>query len=207
MSRLPLGSVLGVILASACAWAQGAPALDTFTSPDGVFQFVYPENYELLVGERVLKATQGRHSAIPVCNFSTALACVLYPIELQEETSFEAAGFSVDSVPGVNSEGECLTYTDQLSRSRDEQFDLSSITINDQVFRHAVAKKKLPGHAQAADLYRTYIRQTCYELEINVSVSDESPPQKRPSSGTLGDARVASAREALRLILSSFVFR
>ena len=207
MSKLLCGSVLWLTFGSLSAWAQGAPALDTFTSPDGAFQFVYPETYQLLVGESMLKATQSRQPGVSVCNFSTALACVIYPIEVQEDTRFEAAGFSVEAVPGVSIESDCLTYTDQVARSRGEQFQITSIAINEQVFRHASARKKMLGHVQAVDLYRTFIRQTCYELQINVSVTDDSKVQRAAQSGLLGDPRANTAREALRLILSSIVFQ
>jgi len=102
------------------ALAQGPSALATFTSADGAFQFVYPQTYDLLVGERILKATQGRRLAVPFCDFSTALACVIYPIETPDDTRFEAVGFSAGLVPGVTAESDCLTYADQLARSHDE---------------------------------------------------------------------------------------
>ena len=53
---------IGLLLLSAVRlMAQIAPALDAFIDPDGAFQFSYPDSYELLVGERILKATQGRN--------------------------------------------------------------------------------------------------------------------------------------------------
>ena len=64
----------------------------------------------------MLRATQSRQPGVSVCDFSTALACVIYPIEAEEDTRFEAAGFSVEAVPGVTVESDCLTYTDQLRR-------------------------------------------------------------------------------------------
>jgi len=54
------------------------------------------------VGERILKATQGRQSARPVCDFSTAAACVIYPVESERETKLEAARFSVDALAATN---------------------------------------------------------------------------------------------------------
>src|ERR1700733_1763896 len=91
MRKFLVVGVLWLIFGTLCAIGQGAPPLDTFTSPDGTFHFVYPQTYELLVGERILKATQGRHQAISVCDFLTAIACVIYPVETEEETRFEAA--------------------------------------------------------------------------------------------------------------------
>ncbi|HEV2395357.1 MAG TPA: hypothetical protein VGS27_00260 [Candidatus Sulfotelmatobacter sp.] len=207
MRTLPLGGVLCLIFGCMSAWAQGAPALDTFTSPDGAFQFVYPETYELLVGERILKATQTRRAGIPVCNFSTAFACVMYPIEVQEETPFEAAAFSVGTVPGIVAESDCLSYADKVTPSHIEALQVTAISINDHVFRHASAKRKVAGHVQATDLYRTYIKQTCYELQINVSVSADLQVQKQSAPITAVDGRANIAHEALRLVLSSFVFR
>jgi hypothetical protein len=96
---------LGLLfLSSAAALAQGAPTLDVFTNPDGAFHFSYPENYELLYGERILKATQGRHPGFPVCDFSKSLVCVIYPVERLGNDKVEAAGFSVDVVPLVTAD-------------------------------------------------------------------------------------------------------
>jgi len=197
------------MMAAGClnALGQGALPLDTFISPDGAFQFVYPQNYELLVGERLLKATQGRAATLPVCDFSTALACVIYPIEINEDTRFEAAGFAIDVVAGVRDEGTCLTFADQTSRSQNDSPQVTSTVINEQVYRHSSANKKIAGHVQSADLYRAFAQQRCYELQIAVSVSDDSTVRKPAQTNSLGDFRADRARDSLRLILSSFVFK
>ena len=206
MCKLTLTATLIVALSCLGTVAQGPPALETFNSPDGTFQFVYPETYELLVGERILKATQGRNNALPVCDFSTALACVIYPIESEQETRLEAAGFSVDTVPSVSNEADCLAFADELARSRGTQLSLTSVSIHSRLFRHASAAKKLPGHLQIADFYRIFAQQKCYELQIEVSIADDPALQKASTSSTHGDARANSARDSLKLILSSVVF-
>ena len=66
MRKLLVVGVLWLVFGALSAIGQGAPPLDTFTSPDGTFHFVYPQTNELLVGERILKATQGRRQAISV---------------------------------------------------------------------------------------------------------------------------------------------
>jgi hypothetical protein len=162
-------------------------------------------DYDLLIGERMLKGTQGRHVGIPVCDFSTALARVIYPVESPDETNFEAAGFSVRTVSGVSAESDCLTYADQ-PQSPTGRLELTSIDINDRVFRHALIRKTVSGHWQAADFYRTFDRHRGYELQIEVSVSDEPAPQEPPKSRSLGEAKAENARESLKLILSSVVF-
>jgi len=196
-----------VVAALSClgTLAQGPPTLDTFTSPDGNFQFVYPDSYELLVGERILKATQGLQATLPVCDFSTAVACVIYPVEKERETWLEAAGFTVATVAGAN-ESDCLSYKDEKSRSRTLDLSSTSISIRWRKFRHASGTKKLPGHVQSSDFYRTFTRQKCYELQIQVSISEDAVHQKVSVPNSLGDATANSARESLKLILSSVVF-
>lgn len=192
-------------LVSLAAVAQDAPSLETFTSPDETFQFIYPENYQLLVGDRILKATQGRHVAIPVCDFSTALVCVIYPFDEVVSARFEAAGFSVDTVRGSSAEAECLAYSDRFSRDHGDQVQPSSITINGLNFRYAAIKKTVAGHFQTLYLYRSFQKEHCYELRIAVSLSDDIGAQ--PASPSPADAEAESARQSLRLILSSFSFR
>lgn len=208
MSRLSPIAALLVCLSSVGTLAQGPPALDTFNSPDGSFQFVYPESYDLLVGERILKASQGRRTVLPVCDFAVALACVIYPIESERETKLEAAAFSVDTVAAATNESDCLSFDDPLARSRGASPSLTSISINSRRFRHASLLRKLPGHQQAADFYRIFTMQKCYELQIQVSTSDDAGvlPQKTSRTAPVVDARANSAKESLQLILSSVIF-
>jgi hypothetical protein len=186
--------------------AQGPPALDTFTSPDGAFEFAYPESYALLVGESIVRWTQGRNSALPVCNFATAVACVIYPIEGLPETRMEAAGFSVDKIATAATEADCLTFADQVAQLRGAA-SLTSVTLHERKFRHTAATRKLPGHLQAAEFYRTFSQQKCYELQVAVSLADEPVSRRTSPPGSLGDPTADSARESLRLILSSTVFQ
>ena len=199
---------IGLLLLSAVRlMAQIAPALDAFIDPDGAFQFSYPDSYELLVGERILKATQGRNLGYPVCDFSTALVCVIYPVEKLNSTKFEAAGFSVNTVLGVTAESGCRGYADRFTRPSDEHSQPSSFSINGRIFQHVSAKRKMSGHEQSSELYRTFQRDRCYEFRVETSLSDESAAQQRVSSKLLEEAVAGSARESLRLILSSVVFR
>jgi hypothetical protein len=202
---LKLLNLAVLILSSASVLAQGAPALDVFTNPDGAFHFSYPENYELLSGERILKATQGRHSGLPVCDFSKSLVCVIYPIE-RLGNELEAAGFSVDVVSLVTSKSDCLGYADRFARSNDEHSQPAPFSIKGRTFQHVSAKRRMDGHAQSSDLYRTFQKDRCYELHIEVSLADESTAQPRGSSKSPEGAVAANARESLRLILSSVSF-
>jgi hypothetical protein len=203
LKLLSLGLLL---LSSAGAFAQGAPVLDTFTSRNGAFRFSYPDNYELLVGERILKATQGRNLGYPVCEFSTALVCVIYPIERLDNDKIEAAGFSVNAAPGVITDKDCLGWADRIARSSDEYSQPSFTIINGHGFNHFSGKRRMDGHAQSSDLYRTFYKDRCYELRVEISLSQESTAPKQASSRVQEKAVGDTAREALRLILSSVAF-
>lgn len=205
MRRLIRIAALSLTLSWLSSTAQAPPALDKFTSPDGAFEFAYPESYALLVGESILRATQGHNSTLPVCDFVTAVACVIYPVEGLAESRLEAAGFSVDKLT-TGTETDCLTYTDPIGRSRGTDTQ-SPVTLHSRMFRHATATKRLPGHVQTAEFYRTFNQQKCYELQIAVSLADDSTNHKLARPGSLGDPRADNARESLRLILSSTIFQ
>ncbi len=204
MARLFAISFL--LLGSLYALGQGPPPLNVYTSPDGGFSFAYPETYELLVGERISKATQGRHVGIPVCDFSTALVCVIYPIERLENTRFEAAGFSVNGVPSATTERDCVEYTDRTAPSQGEPLSISSLSINGRMFRDVSATVTIAGHSQSAHLYRSFQKQHCYELRIAISLSELLPAPSLPAWKALENADADKVRGSLRLILSSFRF-
>jgi hypothetical protein len=204
---LKLVSLGLLLLSSVGALAQNPTVLGAFTSPDGAFQFSYPDNYEVLLGERILRATQGRNLGFPVCDFSKALVCVIYPIERLDSDKFEGAGFSVDVVPVVTAESDCLGYTDRFPLPNDEHSQPSPFRINGRVFQHVSIKRRMSGHAQLSDLYRAFQKDRCYELRIEVSLSDESTSPPGASSKSLEEAAADSARESLKLILSSVIFR
>lgn len=200
---------LGFILfISIGALAQGPTVLDVYTSPDGAFQFSYPDNYVLLVGERMLTATQGRNLGFPVCDFSSSWVCLIYPIEKLDNYKIEAAGFSVDVISPITSESECLAYADRIARptNNDEHSQPSSFTINGRVFRHVSAEKRMSGHAQSSDSYRTFLKNRCYELRIAVSFTDESSGQQRSPSKSMEAAEADDVRRSFKLVLSTFVF-
>jgi hypothetical protein len=194
------------LLISLDVLAQRPTTLDAFTSPDSAFQFLYPDNYELLVGENILKATQGRHLGFVVCDFSRALVCVVYPIERLEDDKFEGAGFSAEVLPAATIESDCLAYANRFSRPEDEHSQPAQVRINGRMFHHVSVSRRMTGHAQSSDLYRTFHKDRCYELRIDVSFSEQSTTPPRVPSKLPEAAAADSARESLKLILSSVVF-
>ena len=198
-------SLLFLVLGSLYAGGQNPPSLDLYTSAPHQFSFVYPDKYDLLEGEGILKRTQGKHMGNADCDLLTAIACVIYPADNPQDPSLEAAVFSVNEISKVTTEQDCLGFADQPPRSSGEQLATEPIRFNEQLFRYASTTTTLAGHSQVTQRYRTLHKDRCYELRIAISLSDVAPGSS-PSRKDLDSEATKKARESLELILSSFVF-
>jgi len=194
-----------LLLTSLPTLEQNPPPLYIYTSPDSSFQFVYPDNYELWSGARIPNTIQGERMGIPVCNSSTAMACVVYPSDRFENTSFEAAAFSANRIVTVSAESDCLGYTDQLAPPR-AHLTTSPTTINGRAFSYVSDTAMVTGHSQSAHLYRTFRDDRCYELRIAISISGVLPASPTPQGQAFTNADAEHVRAPLRRILNSFRF-
>jgi len=199
-----LSALLLLLLGFLYASGQNPPQLDLYASADNSFSFAYPDTYDLLAGEGILKRTQGKHVGIPVCDSLTAFACVVYPRDNLKDSRFEAAAFSVNSISKGATEKECLGFADQLPRPHGEHLAVESVFLNGRVFRYASTTTTLANHLQSAQRYRSFHKGRCYELRIAVSLSDIAPAPS-PAKNIL-DGEAEKVRRSLELILSSFVF-
>jgi len=196
--------LLLLLLGSLCSFGQSPPDLDFYVSKDNSFSFAYPDTYDLLEGEGILKRTQGAHVGISVCDFLTAYACIVYPNDNLEHSTFEAAAFSVNGIV-VTSEHSCLEFADQLPRAHGEHLAIESIHLNGQLFRHTSTKTTATGHSQSTQRYRSFHKGQCYELRIAVSLSDVAlSPSASKEVSVNKDAE--KALRSLERVLSSFVF-
>lgn len=197
-------SLLFMLLGSLYAAGQNPPSLNLYASATYHFSFVYPDTYDLLEGEGILKRTQGKHVGIPVCDLLTALACVIYPADNLQDPSFEAAAFSVNDISKGATEQDCLGFADQLPRPGGEQLATEPVRLNGQLFRYASTTTTLAGHAQFAQRYRSFHNGRCYELRIAISFSDVAPALS-PSEKVLDHEDAKKTHRSLKLILSSVV--
>ena len=197
-------SLLFLLLGSLYAAGQNPPSLDLYTSATNHFSFVYPDKYDLLEGEGILKRTQGKHMGIPDCDLLTAVACVIYPADNLQDSGFEAAVFSVNDISKGLTEQDCLGFADQLPRAGGEQLAIQMVRLNGQLFQYASTTATLAGHSQFTQRYRSFHEDRCYELRIAISVSDLALAQS-PSKTVLDNEDAKKAHQSLELILSSFV--
>jgi len=197
--------LLFLLLGALHAVGQNPPSLDLYTSATNHFSFAYPDTYDLLQGEGILKRTQGKHVGIPVCDLLAAIACVIYPGDNLQDSNFEAAAFSVNDITKAATEQDCLGFADQLPSPGSEHLATEAVRLNGQLFRYASTTTTLTGHSQFAQRYRSFHKDRCYELRIAISLSDVAPALSPPEKALeIGDAR--KAHRSLELVLSSFVF-
>ena len=197
-------SLLFMLLGPLYAAGQNPPSLNLYTSATYHFSFVYPDTYDLLEGEGILKRTQGKHVGIPVCDLLTAVACIIYPADNLQDLSFEAAAFSVNDISKGTTEQDCLGFADQSPRPGSEQLATEPVRLNGQPFRYASTTTTLAGHAQFAQRYRSFHNGLCYELRIAISFSGAALALS-PSEKVLDHEDARKARRLLELILSSVV--
>ncbi len=194
-----------VLLGCVHAIGQNPPSLDLYTSSDNSFSFAYPDTYDLMAGDSILRRTQGKHAGIPVCDSLAAVACVIYPFDNFEHSRFEAAAFSVNRVSIPPAEQQCMGFADQLPPNVGEHLSVESVRINGQPFRYAATTKAITGHSQSAQRYRSFHKGRCYELRIAISVSDLAQGTSSQQKA-LDEELTDKIRRSLQLILSSFVF-
>jgi hypothetical protein len=132
--------------------------LKTFISPDGAFQFSYPES---LSG-----GPQMRGSYIPVCD-NDAIVCLKYPEDEYRGYNFEAAAFSVTALPRPTTRAKCLSYVG------DRTCKPMNTTVRGGVkFATASCGEGGLGHNASGPSYRTYHRGTCYQLSVRIATSE-----------------------------------
>jgi hypothetical protein len=90
---------------------------NSFTSPDGTFQFEYPASLVRCARDPnqhdLWEPTESCEAYIPVCSdFSGAsggtTACIAYPAEGMKGTNFQAAAFAVNEQKAISTNAECL---------------------------------------------------------------------------------------------------
>lgn len=155
--------------------------LQTFTSPDGMFQF----NHSNLL----LRCTEQRHEEgsagwwvpadsceafTPVCDDngrqgnSSTLVCFAYPkTRFKDYPTFEAATFSVSDIKSAVTEKKCLGG--EPDWVIDPRGSGKTVNINDVRFKLFETDGVATGHGLDGHVYRTFHRNRCYELSIRIA--------------------------------------
>lgn len=188
-----------------------APALKTYTSPDGSFRFTYPD----LLIECEKREQPGGYTWVqkecsayfPTCDQGIGLnqnektvACFAYPRnDHSDSDTFEAATFSIARINDIADERGCL------SPSLD-QIDIRKGTARIHGARFAVFERGEGGMSQAvgATVYRTFHSKQCYQLAITQATASAAAFDPPPRELTKEDWTAIYG--SLRQALSSFRF-
>ena len=197
---ITLGLVFGIAAVSQSpSQEKHASAKKTYTSPDGDFQFQYPD-WLVDCAQHSGEESWSCVSSMPICSgMRTATGatpvCFAYPSKrLGKGTNFEGAAFVVDKFRDAHDESTCITITEaEGTKTHTER-------INGVNFTVAEADGVAGGHAAESKVYRTFRNKTCYELDINfaAATATSDPPLK--------DFDFVLVGKALEQVLVTFKF-
>jgi hypothetical protein len=179
----------------------------TFISPDGTFQFEHRDS--------LVECKRDPHQPdwwtpddceafTPVCSDDSGtsdatIACVAYPAgTIKQDTTFQAAAFSVSEIKEANTESRCLSVPEppsHVGRSHTEK-------VNGVKFSVTEIYGVSTGNLIDGYVYRNFHEKRCYELDIRIAFSNIgfSDP------GTVRNFDSEEVRRRLRKVLDSFKF-
>ena len=175
-----------------------------FKSQDGTFAIEYPNS--LIRCERDPKQsrqwipTRSCEAYMPVCTDAAStedatVVCIAYPAEKFSGTNFEAAAFSVNRLNAITAEG-CLQVTEPHPATPHKE-KVNGVTFD--VFD--VGGVGL-GNWLAADAYRSFHQNRCYELDLRVAFTNIA----NFDPGTVKAFDSEAVNRSLRSVLNTFRF-
>jgi hypothetical protein len=186
--------------------------LRTFTSPDGIFQFKYPDVLVDCMSAR--KQEKGIGSSVPescasqgsICggmgSEESTVACFAYPKErFKDSPHFVAATFYVSEILSAKGEEVCLKGSPDWLVIKSEA---EATTINHIAFKAFEIGDSWTGGGQSGPAYRTFHNGKCYELGIQNVFSRAEYDPGTVKEFTKKDSSEVEAR--LRQAFNSFVF-
>ena len=206
--------LVALLLCGLPATLSTQASLQTFTSKDGVFRFRYST---LLVRCTALgdeeshpsswSPTNSCGSYIPVCDDggsqgSETLVCFAYPKDkFKDYATFGAAAFSVAEVKGAVTAKECLSGAPDWVYSPGSG---RTATINQVKFKVFERGGAAMSHSIGETVYRTFHRNTCYQLSIRMTSVSPGVFDTPPKEFIQQDENEVNGR--LKQTLESFIF-
>jgi|SRR5215467_7442441 len=175
-----------------------------FTSPDGLFAFEYPSS--LIKCEKDPKQAdrwipeRSCEAYTPVCaaaslEVDVTIACVAYPAQTLSGSNFQAAAFSVSQLQATSA-NECLQVTEPHPATAHKE------KINGATFDVFDVGGAAAGNLLAADAYRSFHQNRCYELDVRVAFVSMGAFDP----GTVKEFDGEKVDRSLKLALDSFKF-
>ena len=192
---------------------QQTGRLRTFNSSDGVFQFKYsdalvPCTAKEVPGGRMFYPTDSCTAYFPVCGLEASrntLACFAFKrAKFKDYRDFEAGTFVVAEVEQATTENQCLSvFPDWEVGSRGNG---QAKRINGVTFTKFDNSEGLMSQSMNVDMYRSFHKNTCYELSVNIATID-SDPELHGTTNQFSKKDWNEVHERLEQPLNSFRFR
>jgi hypothetical protein len=185
--------------------------LRTWSSAGAVFQIEYPQNLvrcEHLDAENpdVWSPEATCAAPIPVCDSSghagNVLACLAYPASEFHGSELQAAAFAVSRIDSFHLESDCL----QRWGSPDVS-DVHAEQIRGVKFQAAKVEESQGNYVAEHSVYRTFHKDACYELDVNISTALDSAFAAEDRPRKLSAADRGKIKGALTQALGSFRFQ
>lgn len=144
--------------------------------------------------------TRSCEAVIPVCTYASlskdaTVACIAYPAETMNGTNFEAAAFTVNKLDEATAD-ECLQVTEPHPATSHK------VKINGETFDAFDVGGAAAGSFSAADAYRNFHQNRCYELDVRVAAGNIANFDPR----TVKEFDYKAVDLALRSVLNTFKF-
>lgn len=197
--------------------------LKTFTSPNGLFRFQYPDILVNCMPQQTPSSpiesgiSQGTQPAVPsipdscmsqgeICggpgSEGSTMACFAYPKErFKDKPHFVAATFFVSEIPSAKTENSCLKGSQGwlVLNSKSETTPINHVT-----FKTFEIGDNWTSGGQSGPAYRTFHDGKCYELGIQTVISRAEYDPGTVKEFTEKDR--SEVEDRLRQALNSFVF-
>lgn len=130
-----------------------------------------------------------------------AVACIAYPNSVYQGTSFSGGAFSVSEVADASTESNCLQFDRFTTNPRTVHWE----SIGGVRFLANSGAEGGLGHGLSKDIYLTFHKGKCYDLEIRMAAVTSTPfdPETYKQMEFKGYTEV---ERQLRSILRSFHF-
>lgn len=195
-SEAQMRALLAVCLSLLVAPTYPDATLQTFTSPDGVFQFKHPS---VLVHCAKKQAQEGWWIPDDDCNSqdgvcddqgssARTIACFAYPKdEFKGKPEFSAAAFFVAEVGAAPTEESCLKGSQYWLIEKTED-----ITIHSARMKRFTTSDSWASGGQTGEIYRVFRASTCYEFGIQWASTS-------PSAFDPGTIKQFTKRDAVKV--------
>lgn len=187
------------------------PKLRTWTSAGAAFQIEYPQNLvrcEHLDAENpdVWSPEPACAASIPVCDSSghagNVLACLAYPAKEFHGSDLQAAAFAVSRIDSLHTASDCLQRWGSPNTSAIHEEQIQRVK-----FQTATIKEAQGNYVAEHLVYRTFHKDACYELDVNISTALDAAFAAEDKPRKLTAAERLKIKAALTQALEGFRFQ